>query len=126
MARLRLERSRQSAFGFLTCKKPNEEGVLPRVKILPTVVLLTCGGLSGLMISGLCLLYVMKNELAKAQDAAYSKLEQSAPTYTGQELALARKALADGLRKLYESNHDGGFTCYESNKDSGFSCMKPA
>lgn len=85
-----------------------------------------CGGLSGLMIGGLCLLYVMKNDSAEAQSAAYSKFEQSAPTYTGQELALARQTLANGLRKLYESNHDGGFTCYESDRDGGFACMKPA
>ncbi len=44
---------------------------------------------------------------------------------TAQELALARQTLADGLRKLYESNQGGGFTCYESNQD-GFTCMKRA
>ena len=94
-------------------------------KILPTVVLLVCVGLSGLMTGGLCLLYAMKNDSAQAQGLPYSKPEQQAPAYTPRELSLVHQALADGLRKLYESNQDGGFTCYESNNGS-FTCMKPA
>ena len=81
--------------------------------------------MNGLMIGGLCLLYVMKSDSAQAQSSAYSKSEQTAPAYTAQELALARQTLADGLRKLYESNQGGGFTCYGSNQD-GFTCMKRA
>ena len=96
-----------------------------KIKILPTVVLLVCVGLSGLMIGALCLLYAMKNNSTQAQGLPYSKSEQHAPAYTLRELSLARQTLADGLRKLYESNQDGGFTCYESNQD-GFTCMKPA
>jgi hypothetical protein len=84
-----------------------------------------CVGLSGLMIGGLYLLYAMKNDSAQAQGSPYSKSQQHAPAYTPRELALARQTLADGLRKLYESNQDGSFTCYESNQD-GFTCMKPA
>jgi hypothetical protein len=77
------------------------------------------------MIGGLCLLYAKKNDSAQAQGSRYSKSEQHAPASSPRELALARQTLADGLRKLYESNQDGGFTCYESNLD-GFTCMKPA
>jgi len=98
---------------------------MSQIKILLTAIFLMCGGLNGLMIGGLCLLYVMKNDSAQAQGSAYSKSEQRAPAYTAQELALARQTLADGLRKLYESNQGGGFTCYESNQ-GGFTCMKPA
>ncbi len=87
------------------------------------------GALSGLLIGGLCLLYVMRNDPAEVQGDSRegdSMLGQHAPGYTGQQLAFARQALADGLRKLYESNHDGGFTCYESIPDGGLTCMKPA
>jgi hypothetical protein len=98
---------------------------MSRIKVLVTVVFLICGGLNGLMIGGLCLLYVMKNDSDQAQGSVYSKSEERAPDYTAQELALARQILAGGLRKLYESNQDGGFTCYESNQ-GGFTCMKLA
>jgi hypothetical protein len=101
------------------------EKVMSRIKVLVTVVFLMCGDLNGLMIGGLCLLCVMKNDSAQAQGSTYSKSEQRAPAYAAQELALARQILADGLRKLYESNQDGGFTCYESNQ-GGFTCMKLA
>jgi hypothetical protein len=84
-----------------------------------------CVGLSGLMIGGLCFLYAMKNDSAQAQGLPYSKSEQPAPAYTPRELSLARQTLADGLRKLYESNQDRGFTCYESSNGS-FTCMKAA
>ena len=73
-----------------------------KIKILPTVVLLVCVGLSGLMIGALCLLYAMKNDSTQAQGLPYSKSEQHAPAYTLRELSLARQTLADGLRKLYE------------------------
>ena len=96
-----------------------------KIKLLPTVVLLGCVGLSGLMIGGLCLLYAMKNDSAQAQGLSYSTSEQHVPAYMPRELSLARQTLADGLRKLYGSNQDGGFTCYESNNGS-FTCMKPA
>jgi hypothetical protein len=102
-----------------------EEKVMSKIKVTLTAVFLMCGGLNGLMIGGLCLLFVMKSDSAQAQSSAYSKSEQTAPAYTAQELALARQTLADGLRKLYESNQGGGFTCYESNQD-GFTCMKRA
>ncbi len=98
---------------------------MSQIKIFLTAVFLMCGGLNALMIGALCLLHVMKNDSAQAQGSTYSKSEQRAPAYTAQELALARQTLADGLRKLYESNQDGGFTCYESNQ-GGFTCMKPA
>ena len=77
------------------------------------------------MIGGLCVLYAMTKDSAQAQGLPYSKSEQRAPAYTAQELALARQTLADGLRKLYESNQDGGFTCYETS-NGNFTCMKPA
>ena len=77
------------------------------------------------MIGGLCFLYATKSGSAQAQGSLYSKSEQHALAYTPRELARARQTLADGLRKLYELNQDGGFTCYESNKDN-FNCMKPA
>jgi hypothetical protein len=95
------------------------------IKILPTVVLLVCVGLSGLMIGGLCLLYATKNDSAQAQGLPYSKSEQHALAYTPRELSLARQTLADGLRKLYGSNQDGGFTCCESNNGI-FTCMRAA
>jgi hypothetical protein len=98
---------------------------LLKIKILPTVLLLVCVGLSVLMIGGLYLLYAMKNDSAQAQGLPYSKSEQHAPAYTPRELSLARQTLADGLRNLYESNQDGGFTCYESNNGS-FTCVNPA
>ena len=97
----------------------------PQVVTKNASAFLMCVGLNGLVIGGLCLLFVMKNDLAQAQGSAYSKSEQRAPAYTAQDLALARQTLADGLRKLYESNQGGGFTCYESNQD-GFTCMKRA
>ncbi len=102
-----------------------QEKVISQIKNILTAVFLMCGGLNALMIGALCLLHVMKNDSAQAQGSTYSKSEQRAPAYTAQELALARQTLADGLRKLYESNQDGGFTCYESNQ-GGFTCMKPA
>jgi hypothetical protein len=77
------------------------------------------------MIGGLCLLYALKNDSALAEGLPYSKSDQHAPAYAPRELSLARQTLADGLRKLYESNQDGGFTCYESNNGS-FTCVNPA
>jgi hypothetical protein len=91
---------------------------MSKIKVPLTAAFLMCVGLNGLMVGGLCLLFVMKNDSAQAQGSAYSKSERRAPAYTAQELA-------DGLRKLYESNQGGGFTCYESNQD-GFTCMKRA
>ena len=96
-----------------------------KIKILPAMVLFVCVGLGGFMIGGLCLLYALKNDSALAQGLPYSKSAQHALAYAPRELSLARQTLADGLRKLYESNQDGGFTCYESS-DGSFTCMKPA
>ncbi len=100
---------------------------MSKIKVPLTTTFFMCVGLNGLVIGGLCLLFLVKNDSAQAQaeGSAYSKSEQRAPVYTAQELALARQTLADGLRKLYESNQGGGFTCYESNQD-GFTCMKRA
>lgn len=98
---------------------------MSRIKVPLTTAFLMCVGLNGVLIGGLCLLFVIKNDSAQAQGSAYSKFEQLAPAYTAEELLLARQTLADGLRKLYESNQGGGFTCYESNQD-GFICLKRA
>jgi hypothetical protein len=118
--------SRLLLFSFSNSQEDlSEEKVMSKIKVPLTAAFLMCGGLNEMMIGGFCLLYVMKNDSAQAQGAAYSKSEQRAPAYTAQELALARQTLADGLRKLYESNQGGGFTCYESNQD-GFTCMKRA
>lgn len=123
---LRIRHSRLLLFSFSNLQEDlGEEKVMSKIKVTLTAVFLMCGGLNGLMIGGLCLLFVMKSNSAQAQSSAYSKSEQTAPAYTAQELALARQTLADGLRKLYESNQGGGFTCYESNQD-GFTCMKRA
>jgi len=70
-----------------------------------------CVGLGGFMIGGLCLLYALKNDSALAEGLPYSKSDQHAPAYAPRELSLARQTLSAGLRKLYESNQDGGFTC---------------
>ena len=82
-----------------------------KIKILPAVLLFVCVGLGGFMIGGLCLLYALKNDSALAEGLPYSKSDQHAPAYAPRELSLARQTLSDGLRKLYESNQDGGFTC---------------
>lgn len=64
--------------------------------------------LNGLMVCGVCALYVMAGDAAGAN--------------RNPELAQARQTLAQGLRKLYQTNQDGGFTCYETSQ-AGFSCM---
>lgn len=96
---------------------------MSKIKGNLTLVFLICAGLNGLMVGGLCGLYVMKADSTRAQSSAYSRYEPRAADHTAQELGSARQMLADGLRKLYQSNQDGGFTCYESSP-AGFDCMK--
>jgi hypothetical protein len=70
---------------FQILQRELSEEVLLKIKILPTVVLLVCVCLSGLMIGGLCLLCAIKNDSAQAQGLHYSESEQHAPAYMPRE-----------------------------------------
>ena len=95
---------------------------MSKLKVNLTVVALLCAGLNGLMVGGIGALSLTKSDAAWAQSPAYQISERNT---SNQELTLARQMLADGLRKLYQTNRDGGFTCYESSQ-AGFTCMNPA